>query len=196
MKQNDQKHEEEKVSSVEQVSQEGEEGAMAEWQQDESDANGQDQAIAQLQADLDRFRDLALRSQADLDNFRKRATREREEAIRYANAGLIESLLPVLDNFALGLEAAGQPESGAQSIYQGLGMVHKQLLDVLASSGLEVIEAEGREFDPNLHEAIGQECSEDIPEGVIVRELRKGYIYRSRLLRASNVIVSSGKSAA
>ncbi len=160
------------------------------------DSNVQDDAIARLQADLDRFRELAMRSQADLDNFRKRTAREREEAVRFANASLIESLLPVLDNFALGLEAAAKPEGGARAIHEGLAMVHKQLLDVLAANGLETIESTGRPFDPNLHEALAQEPSEEVPEGMIIRELRKGYLYRGRLLRASNVIVSSGKPAA
>lgn len=162
----------------------------------EDEGASQEDAIARLQADLDRFRDLALRSQADLDNFRKRTAREREDAVKFANATLIESLLPVLDNFVLGLDAAEKSGGDARAIREGIAMVHKQLLDALAANGLEEIACQGKEFDPNLHEAVAQEPSDDVPEGMVLRELRKGYLYRGRLLRPSNVIVSSGRPAA
>lgn len=152
-----------------------------------------DDAVASLQNDLDKFRDLALRSQADLDNFRKRSAREREDAVRYANASLIERLLPVLDNFALGLDSAERTDSDeARSIRSGLEMVHRQFREALAEAGLEEIPAAGEVFDPNRHEAVAQEPSDTVPEGRVIRELRKGYLFRGRLLRASNVVVSAG----
>ncbi len=155
--------------------------------------DSQAEAIAKLQNDLDNFRDLALRSQADLDNFRKRATREREDSVRYANTELIERLLPVIDSFALGLQAATEDDSpGAAKIHDGLSMVYRQLTAVLAELGVTEIAAEGEQFDPNLHEAVSQEPSEEYPEGVVIRMLRKGYLFRERLLRAANVVVSAG----
>ena len=147
--------------------------------------------FAALRGDLDKFRDLYLRSQADLDNFRKRAAREREDATRYANTSLLERLLPVLDNFELGLDAARQTP-GAETIIQGLGMVQKQLQDFLRESGVEPVEAVGAAFDPNLHEAIGQEASAEVAEGHVLRQLRRGYKLRDRLLRPATVIVSKG----
>ncbi len=147
--------------------------------------------IAALQIDIEKFRDLALRSQADLDNYRKRSAREKEEAIRYANASLIEDLLPVLDNFSLGLEAAKQSEGG-EAIVLGLGMVQRQFEDFLSNHGITPVDAVGQPFDPNLHEALGQEPSDDVPEGQILRQARRGYRLRDRLIRPANVIVSSG----
>jgi molecular chaperone GrpE len=144
-----------------------------------------------LREDFEKFKDLYIRSQADLDNYRKRAVREKEDAIRYANLSLLERLLPVLDNFELGLEAARQ-SGGAESILQGMSMVQKQLQDFLRDSNVEPIEAVGATFDPNLHEALGQEPSDEVPEGVITRQLRRGYKMKERLLRPSAVMVSKG----
>ncbi|MFZ4775677.1 MAG: nucleotide exchange factor GrpE [Terrimicrobiaceae bacterium] len=144
-----------------------------------------------FQAEAARFKDLAMRAQADLENYRKRAIREKEESVRYANSSLLEKLLPVLDNFALGLDAARSATDPA-SIVQGLSMVEKQLQDFLKDQGVEAIPAEGKVFDPGWHEAVAQEHSKDIPEGHVVRQIRKGYKLKDRLLRASSVTVSKG----
>src|SRR2546430_541754 len=144
-----------------------------------------------LQADLDRFRDLALRSRADFENYKKRAAREKDDAIKYANKSLLERLVPIVDNFALGLEAA-RAEAEKSPIYSGMSLVLKQLNDFLAENGLQPIEAEGQTFDPNLHEAIANEPSEEVPEGKVIRQTRRGYRLRDRLLRPSTVVVSSG----
>ncbi len=144
-----------------------------------------------LQADLDRFRDLALRTQADFDNFRKRAAREREEGMRYANVSLIEKLIPILDNFELGLDAARQGSDGG-AIVSGLEMVGRQLQDLLSSQGVETVDALGQPFDPKMHDALGQEASDEAEEGIVLRQLRKGYKLKDRLVRPANVIVSKG----
>lgn len=146
----------------------------------------------QLQADMERFRDLAMRTQADFENYRKRALRDKEEAIKYANASLIERLIPVLDNFEFGIQAARN--EGSQAVLVGLEMVAKQFQEFLASVGVEPVEAEGKAFDPNLHEAVGNEASDTVPEGDVVRQLRKGYKLRDRLIRPANVFVSKGKA--
>ncbi len=153
-----------------------------------------DDPVASLQADLDRFRDLALRSQADFDNYKKRAAREKEDAIKYANSSLLERLIPIIDNFELGLSAA-RGEGAKSPIYSGMSMVLKQLSDFLADNGLQPIDAEGQPFDPNLHEAIAHEASPSVAEGVVVRQTRRGYKLRDRLLRPSSVVVSSGLGA-
>ena len=147
--------------------------------------------MAGLQADLDRFRDLALRSQADFENYKKRCAREKEDAIKYANASLLERLVAIVDNFKLGLEAA-RGESEQSPIYSGMTLVLKQLNDFLAENGLRAIEAEEKKFDPNLHEAIAHEPSEQFPEGTVIRQTRRGYRFKDRLLRPSSVVVSSG----
>ncbi len=147
--------------------------------------------MAGLQADLDRFRDLALRSQADFENYKKRSAREKEEAIKYANSSLLERLVSIIDNFELGLAAA--KKQGEQSpIYSGMVLVQKQLNDLLAENGLQPIEAEGRRFDPNVHEAIAHEPSDQVPEGIVLRQTRRGYRLKDRLLRPAKVVVSSG----
>jgi molecular chaperone GrpE len=124
--------------------------------------NNDDDPTAGLQADLDRFRDLALRSQADFDNFKKRATREKEDAIKYANNSLLERLITIVDNFELGL-AAAKSENEESPVYSGMSMVLKQLTDFLTDNGLQPIAAEGEKFDPNLHEAIAHEPSDSVP---------------------------------
>jgi molecular chaperone GrpE len=150
-----------------------------------------DDPTAGLQADLDRFRDLALRSQADFENYKKRSAREKEDAIKYANSSLLERLLPIVDNFELGLTAA-RAEGEDSPIYSGMYLVLKQLNDFLAQNGLQPIEAVGQKFDPNLHEAIAHEPSAQVPEGQVVRQTRRGYRFKDRLLRPSSVVVSSG----
>jgi len=147
--------------------------------------------LTQLKAELSKYKDVALRSVADLDNYRKRMAREKDDAIRYANSNFLERLIPILDNFELGLQAA--KTGGSQSAVQdGMVMVFKQLQDFLASCGVETIDATGQHFDPNVHEAIAQEQNAEIAEGFVVRQLRKGYRLKDRLIRPANVVVSKG----
>jgi molecular chaperone GrpE len=147
--------------------------------------------LGKLKAELDKFRDIALRSVADLDNYRKRMAREKDDAIRYANASFLERLIPILDNFELGLQAA--KAGGSQSaVLDGMTMVFKQLQEFLASCGVETIDAAGEHFDPKLHEAIAQEENSEVEDGVVIRQLRKGYRLKDRLIRPANVVVSKG----
>jgi len=146
---------------------------------------------AGLQTDLDRFRDLAMRSQADFENYKKRSAREKEAAIKYANTSLLEKLVPIIDNFELGL-AAAKSEGEESPIYSGMNLVLKQLNDFMIDNGVEPIEAVGQTFDPNLHEAIAHEPSREFPEGTVIRQSRRGYRFKDRLLRPSSVVVSSG----
>jgi molecular chaperone GrpE len=151
--------------------------------------------LDRLNTDLERFKDLATRSAADLENYRKRATREKEDAVKYANGAFLERLIPVLDNFELGLMAA-RNEAGAGAIVTGFEMVARQLNDFLTASGVEPVPAEpGTPFDPHQHEAIKQEAHAEIAEGAIVLQLRKGFKLRDRLLRPATVVVSKGKES-
>jgi molecular chaperone GrpE len=144
-----------------------------------------------LQADLDRFRDLAMRSQADFDNYKKRSAREKEEGIKYANKSLLEKLVSIVDHFELGLEAA-RGEGENSPIYSGMSLVLKQLQDFLSENGLQPIIAVGQKFDPNLHEAIAHQPSDEVPEEHVISQTRRGYRFKDRLLRPSTVVVSSG----
>jgi molecular chaperone GrpE len=142
--------------------------------------------LAELEADVMKWRELAVRTAADLDNFRKRSAREREDAIRYANQGLLEDLLPVIDNFEMGMLAASQDKSSM--IYIGMDMVRRQMNDFLSNQGVTEIPAEGQMFNPNVHEAVSQEPGAE--EGRILRVHRRGFMLRDRLLRPATVVVA------
>ena len=137
------------------------------------------------------WKDLAARNQAEFDNYRKRTAREKSDAIKFANGSLLSELLPVIDSFQMGLSAAIN-EDPDSIISKGMEMVQKQLEEFFSSQGAVAISSVGKEFDPNLHEAISQESSDEVPNGHIITEIRKGYTLNDRLLRAANVIVSKG----
>ncbi len=139
-----------------------------------------------------KWRDMAMRTAAEYDNYRKRSVKDRDEFTRYANRGLLEELLPIIDNFEMGMQMA---EKETQSmIYIGMNMVQKQLTDFLESQGVKPIATKiGDAFDHNIHEAIQSEASE-LPEGSIVRIIRRGYNLRDRLLRPVNVITAAAPS--
>jgi molecular chaperone GrpE len=141
----------------------------------------------ELEADVAKWKELSLRTAAEMENLRKRTAREREEAIRYANQRLLEELLPVIDNFEMGMQAASQDTSSM--IYIGMDMVRRQLNEFLASQGVEEIPATGN-FDPNLHDAVAQEDCAAGEEGRILRVTRRGFKLRDRLLRPASVVVS------
>jgi molecular chaperone GrpE len=133
-----------------------------------------------------------LRTAADFENFKKRAARERQEGIRFANESLIEKLVPVLDNFDQAMAAAAQvgAADSATSLQAGIAMILQQLKTVLKEAGLEEIDATGRPFDPNWHEAVSQKETTEVPDGYVVQQLRKGYKLRDRLLRPAGVVVA------
>jgi molecular chaperone GrpE len=164
--------------------------------QDSADSSTETQATPeldpweQLEAEVTKWKELSLRTAAEMDNLRKRTAREREDAIRYANQRLLEDLLPVIDNFEMGMQAAAQDTSSM--IYIGMDMVRKQLNEFLSNQGVTEISTEGQ-FDPNLHDAVSQEASE-LPEGTIIRTSRRGFRLRDRLLRPASVVVSAPNS--
>lgn len=155
---------------------------------DDSVVEEEDNQEPSLEEQVAEWRERAIRSAADLENFRKRMEREKGEARRYANQSLLEELLPVLDNFHMGLDAAS---ADAESmIFRGMEMVKKQLDDFLSGQGVEEVSAEGKMFDPAVHEAVSQEDCEASPEGSVLRVIRRGFQMGERLLRPANVVVS------
>ena len=137
-----------------------------------------------------------LRTTADFDNFKKRAAREKQEAIKFANEGLIQKLVPILDNFDMALSAAQNATGEAgQSLQTGVNMISQQLKNVLSEAGLEEVDAAGKAFDPNFHEAVSQKETAEAPEGHVIQQLRKGYKLRDRLLRPASVVVAKQPAA-
>ena len=141
----------------------------------------------ELEAEAAKWKEVSLRTAAEMDNLRKRTAREREDAVRYANARLLEELLPVIDNFEMGMQAAAQDKSSM--IYIGMDMVRRQLDEFLTSQGVTEIPTDVP-FDPNLHDAVSQEEA-DGEEGRILRVSRRGFMLRDRLLRPASVVVSA-----
>jgi molecular chaperone GrpE len=145
--------------------------------------------LLQLTAQVAELKDRLLRGQADWDNSRKRILKEKEDAVRYAGEALLERLLPVLDNFEMGIQAA-KSATDAKAIAQGFEMALAQLHQVLREAGVESIDAVGHPFDPHRHEALGHQESAEHPEGQVLSQMRKGYKLKDRLLRPASVFVA------
>lgn len=157
-----------------------------------------DQGAGAPKAEVDKakhYYDQWVRTTADLDNYKKRAARERQDAIRFANEALIEKLIPVLDNFDMALAATSGQNASLQSVQAGISMIYQQLKNVLTEAGLEEIDASNKTFDPNWHEAVSQQATNEVPEGQVVQQLRKGYKLRDRLLRPAGVVVAKKPAA-
>lgn len=146
-------------------------------------------AYQKLLEEKDRYYDLALRKQAELENFRKRTQREKQEFLEQANADLVQSLLPVLDAFDRALKHR-DPAASAR-FYEGLELIHRQLLDVLNRAGLNVVETAGALFDPNVHQATEMVESRSHRDQEVVEELQRGYRLNKRLLRPASVKVAA-----
>ena len=171
----------------------------AETPQPEAAAAPTPEQIAELQAraaKADENWERLLRTTADFDNFKKRAAREKIEAGHYASASLLQKLLPILDNFEMAL-AAAQSAKGDKlaSLSTGVTMIQQQLKSVLTETGLEEIDAAGKPFDPNFHEAVSEQESAEVAEGNVLLQLRKGYKFKDRLLRPATVIVAKPPAA-
>jgi molecular chaperone GrpE len=135
-----------------------------------------------------------LRAVADLENFRRRTVREKDELRQFAASGVLEDLLPVVDNLVLAVNAANQPNANVASLTGGVEMVLTQMKTALASHGLKEINPVGQAFDANQHEAISAQPSEEVPEGNVTTVVRPGFSLNGRLLRPASVVVSSGQA--
>ncbi|MFT8320517.1 MAG: nucleotide exchange factor GrpE [Bacillus sp. (in: firmicutes)] len=145
--------------------------------------------IAELETKLENEENRYLRLQADFDNSRRRARLDLEAAQTYRAQSLAVDLLPAIDNFerALKMEATGEQ---SQSLYTGVEMVYRGLLDALKKEGVEPIESVGKEFDPHLHQAVMQEEVEGTEPNIVVDEFQKGYMLKDRVIRPAMVKVS------
>ena len=129
-----------------------------------------------------------LRLRADFDNFRRRSAKEREELAAVVTQGILADMLPLLDNFERALAAEG---SDLESFRAGVSMIYKQMQEVLAKNGLEVIDTKDKKFDPNFHQAVMRVQDPEKEDDTIEQELQKGYMVKGRVIRPSMVQVVS-----
>ena len=150
---------------------------------DKTAASGKEKALQDKIAALE---DKVKRQMAEFDNFRKRTTKEKENMFSMGEKNVIEKMLPVVDNFERGLASVPEAEKGS-AIVSGMEMVYKQLIKQLEDLGVKPIEAVGKEFDPNYHNAVMQVASEEYESGVVAQEYQKGYTYHDTVIRHSMV---------
>ena len=134
----------------------------------------------------------ALRARAEMENFRKRMQRDLEQQIKYANLPLVRDLLEVWDNLQRAMGAAEGENPSTKALREGVAMVSQQMTDVLSRYGCRRIDALGETFDPNVHEAISQMSSDEYESGKVMNEVAVGYLLHDRVVRPSQVIVSTG----
>jgi len=159
----------------------------------QTDMKNQDAAnaarIEELEAKLDESENRYLRLLADFDNFRRRTQLDREAAEKYRAQELITNLLPAIDNFERAMQIETDNEQ-AKALLDGVSMVYRSIIEALKQEGAEQIEAVGKEFDPNLHQAVMQSEEEEMASNMVVEEFQKGYKLKDRIIRPSMVKVS------
>jgi molecular chaperone GrpE len=133
-----------------------------------------------------------LRVSADFENFKKRSFRETDDFRKYANELLLLELLTVVDNLERAIQSTNSENNAAGCVIEGVEMTLKALLKIFERFSVKLIEAVGKPFDPNFHQAMMQEVSDSHPENTVIREFQKGYLLHDRLLRPSMVVVSKG----
>lgn len=143
-----------------------------------------------LKEQVEELNDKLIRQMAEFDNFRKRTEKEKDQMFETGARSVIEKILPVIDNFERGFQAV-EKEDEEDSFTQGMRMVYKQLMDELDKMEVKPIEAAGKEFDPNLHNAVMHIDDESLGENIVAEELQKGYTYRGSVVRHSMVKVAN-----
>jgi len=147
--------------------------------------------IERMAGQLVENRDKYVRLLADFDNFRRRAHKDRQDVVLYGHENLVKDLLSTVDNLDRAIEHAHQSDGGdLASLLQGVELVQRELYAVLAQHEVQVIDAEGKQFDPSLHEAMAQVQDDSVPANTVIEVLQKGYQLRDRLLRPARVVVA------
>ena len=147
--------------------------------------------LATAKTEIYEWRDRFMRKSAEFDNYRKRVDREKSEIRTLSQSAILRDLLPILDGFDRAMTFFGNGNAGSVGQWlEGIEMLRRQAFDTMTQAGVAPIEAEGKPFDPHLHEALSRMETSDVAEGVIVNEVRRGYMFRDNLLRPSQVIVA------
>ena len=145
--------------------------------------------IEQLENEVNTWKTDYYKVFADMENLKRRLEKEHQNSMKFILQSFIESLLPVLDNFERSLNIPN-PTDEVAAVLKGNKMIFDQLMNVLKKNGLEVIEAQGKEFDPNFHQAVMMVEDENYESNIVVEELQKGYMLKDRVIRASLVKVN------
>ncbi|MBR6237500.1 MAG: nucleotide exchange factor GrpE [Lachnospiraceae bacterium] len=148
-----------------------------------------DKKLDALKQKNEELEDRVKRQMAEFENFRKRTEKEKSTMFEMGAKSVIEKLLPVVDNFERGLASASDDDK-QDPIYEGMNLIYKQLTDELDKLGVKPIEALGTEFNPEFHNAVMQEETDEFEEGMVCKELQKGYTYRDSVVRHSMVAVA------
>jgi molecular chaperone GrpE len=148
--------------------------------------------LSETQEEAQNNYDLYMRTYAEMENIKKRGIKEREELGKYANESLIKEILPVIDNLEKAISHARDDENSS-ALVEGLELIRDALMKTLEKAGLEGVEAFGKSFDPNFHEAVSKQKDDTVAPGHVMIELQKGYVLNGRLIRPSKVVISSGK---
>ncbi len=158
---------------------------------EEQEKEKNEQNVEKLKEELGKMNDQYLRLYADFDNYRKRVQREIEETKEATKRALINDFLTILDNMEKALLIS---KDHKDSIIEGIELTMKSFKDLLKKHGVEEIDPERKQFDPDLHDALMTQESEDAPKNTVLQTLQKGYLYKDKLIRPAKVIVSSGKN--
>ena len=156
--------------------------------------------LAQLEADIEgkkrevaEWQDRFLRKAAEFENYRKRAEKEKTDSMMLAKSSVLMEFLPVADACERALSMLSENKAvpgGVQQYHEGVELLYKQVLDALGRTGAVPMMAVGKPFDPHLHEALSREETSEFEEGTVIKELRRGYLFKDRLLRPAQVIVA------
>ncbi len=138
--------------------------------------------------------DLYMRAYAEMENIKKRGAKEREDLAKFANESLIREILPVIDSLEKALIHAGD-STNPSGLAEGIEMTLKGLMGALEKAGLKTVEAMGKPFDPQFHEAISQQPDDTVPPKHVIMEMQKGYVLNGRLMRPAIVVISQGNGA-
>lgn len=158
-------------------------------QETTEDVDSKDEEIQQLKQDVQENEEKYLRLYAEFENYKRRIQKENQTMKAYKAQDVLNDILPTIDNIERALQIEGENEQ-FQSLKKGVEMIHESLINALKENGLELIETEGHQFDPNVHQAVVQDDNPDFESGEITQELQKGYKLKERVLRPSMVKVN------
>lgn len=148
------------------------------------------QGIDELKEQIASEKDRVLRLSAEFENYKKRKQRETDDFKKFANESIFRQMLSVVDNLERAIQAAEQTSNDDESLLEGVRLTHKEILKLFETFNVKPVEAENQPFDPNFHQAVTQEETDDVEENTVTKVLQKGYTLHDRLIRPAMVIVS------